>query len=217
MIIPAAMMGLPWNQTVLISFKRTLQTLITRISVFFCFFNHHSCVYHQAYNRSYHNGKSELRENHGNKELEVKKRGRPKAWDTQETKSRLASIFPLISWRDGNCSVNSGAQNNKFNGFPGSLWYAIEKNILTKGGRIVWEKKSCIPVWHMKTGPMSSRPRPFFFSLFPASSKFVQSRWVARYIHFNLGQRQSVRHVTETRIPWEIQSDLIYKALPSFQ
>ena len=30
MIIPAAMMGLPWNQTVLISFKRTLQTLITR-------------------------------------------------------------------------------------------------------------------------------------------------------------------------------------------
>ena len=217
MIIPAAMMGLPWNQTVLISFKRTLQTLITR-SLFSSVSSTITLVYiiklttEVITTASQSKGKIT-----GNKELEAKKRGRPKAWDTQETKSRLASIFPLISWRDGKCSVNSGAQNNKFNGFPGSLWYAIEKNILTKGGRIVWEKKSCIPVWHMKTGPMSSRPRPFFFSLFPASSKFVQSRWVARYIHFNLGQRQSVRHVTETEIPWEIQSDLIYKALPSFQ
>ena len=31
------MMGLPWNQTVLISFKRTLQTLITRIFFFLLF------------------------------------------------------------------------------------------------------------------------------------------------------------------------------------
>ena len=163
MIIPAAMMGLPWNQTVLISFKRTLQTLITRISVFFFFFNHHSCVYHQAYNRSYHNGKSEQRENHGEKELEAKKRGRPKAWDTQETKSRPASIFPLISWRDGNCSVNNGAQNNKFNGFPGSLWYAIEKNILTKGGRIVWEKRVAYLCGIWRLGPCPAVPGPSFF------------------------------------------------------
>ena len=133
MIIPAAMMGLPWNQTVLISFKRTLQTLNTR-SLFSSVSSTITLVYTIKLTTEVITTASQSKGKiTGNKELEAKKRGRPKAWDTQETKSRLASIFPLISWRDGKCSVNSGAQNNKFNGFPGSLWYAIEKNILTKG------------------------------------------------------------------------------------
>ena len=141
MIIPAAMTGLPWNQTVLISFKRTLQTLITRISVFFFFFHHHPLYTIKLTTEVITTASQSKGKITGNKELEAKKSGRPKAWDTQETKSRLASVFPLISWRDGNCSVNNGAQNNKFNGFPGSLWYAIEKIFLQREAGSYGKKK----------------------------------------------------------------------------
>lgn len=162
MIIPAAMTGLPWNPTVLISFKRTLHWL--HESLFSSFSSTITLVYTIKLRTEVITTASQSKGKiTGNKELEAKKRGRPKAWDTQETKSRLASIFPLISWRDGNCSVNNGAQNNKFNGFPGSLWYAIEKNILTKEGRIVWEKRVAYLCGIWRLGPCPAVPGPSFF------------------------------------------------------
>ena len=108
-----------------------------------------------------------------NKELEAKKSGRPKAWDTRETKSRLASVFPLISWRDGNCSVNNGAQNNKFNGFPGSLWYAIEKIFLQREAGSYGKKRVAYLCGIWRLGPCPAVPgRSFFLCSQPAVSLY---------------------------------------------